>query len=209
MLEVQRIEIPRFGENCYLIINPSKQALIVDPGGEAEQMMAIIDQHQLCPQAIILTHGHFDHIGAVDTLREHFNIDVYIHQLEHDFLTNPELNLSGLFPKLSVTQSKPDHVWTEMGQVNIGEFSFVLHHIPGHSPGSVVYRFPQDKFIIGGDTLFQGSIGRTDFPGGSMELLLTGIRNELLSLEDDYVVYPGHGPTTTIGKERYQNAFLQ
>lgn len=208
MIKVYGLEITSVGENTYALVNENNEALIVDPGGQADRIIAWIDDHVWSPQAVILTHAHLDHIGALDAIRDHYQIEAYVHYLEKDFMENPILNLSALMG-MRLVQRPCQHHWQEMGAQTIGNFSFETRHVPGHSPGSVVYIFAEDQFVISGDTVFQGSIGRTDFPGGSYQQLIQGIQTHLLSLPDQFTLYPGHGPATKVGIEKISNPFLQ
>lgn len=210
MLKVTYFPLGPVQTNCYFVQNTEGKCLIIDPGEEGRKIIEHVEDEQLKPVAILLTHGHFDHIGAVDTVRDHFGIPVYIHESEENTLTSPEANGSTRYPQLPAVQNRAaDHLITKEGLMELGPFSFEVRHTPGHSPGSVSYVFQEDGFAIVGDTLFQGSIGRTDLPGGSMEVLLTSIREKLLSLDDSMIAYPGHGPATTPKQERMQNPFLR
>ncbi|MBS4461729.1 MULTISPECIES: MBL fold metallo-hydrolase [unclassified Facklamia] len=208
MYQVFRKVVGIASENTYVIVNERNEALIVDPGAQAEMLIKWIEDNQWQPQAVLLTHGHFDHIGALDAVRQHFNVEAYIHQIEADFLVNPVLNLSAGMLNQEVRQQPAQHLWNNTGLQKIGAFEFRIELIPGHSPGHVVYIFEQASFVIAGDTLFNGSIGRTDFYLGSLSTLLSGIRTHLMCLTDDFMVYPGHGEATTIGKERLSNLYL-
>src|SRR5699024_945317 len=152
------------------------------------------------------THAHFDHIGAVEDLRKYSGAPVYIHELEADWLTDPELNRSAFMPEKIA--GEPADYYLRPGTMNIGSFEFEIIHTPGHSPGSVSFIFKDELFVIGGDVLFNQGIGRTDLPGGSFEQLEASIRNHLYRLNDQYTVYPGHGPETTIGNEKRNNPFV-
>lgn len=209
MNQVFSIELPKVGENTYAVVNSdSKAALLVDPGDQAEEIIAWIDEHGWQPKAILLTHGHLDHIGALDAVRDHYQIEAYIHKTEAEFLTNPQLNLSAYMgPK--VIQRPAEHLWQQMGAQELVGFEFEIRHVPGHSPGSVIYIFAADRFVISGDTVFRASIGRTDFPGGSLDQLLSHIRQEILTLPGDFALYPGHGPATDVQTEQASNPFLQ
>ncbi len=210
MLKVTYFPLGPVQTNCYFIQDGEQHCLIIDPGEESDKIITRIESEQLKPLAILLTHGHFDHIGAVDAVRDHFNIPVYIHESEADTLTSPEANGSTRYPGLPLVQNREaDHLLTTEGEMEIGPFSFEVRHTPGHSPGSVTFVFKEDHFAIVGDTLFQGSIGRTDLPGGNMETLLTSIHEKLLSLDEEIIVYPGHGPSTTPKEERNRNPFLR
>lgn len=209
MLEVHYQTVGLAAENTFVVVNEKREALIFDPGDESARLIAWVKKNQWQPIAILLTHCHFDHIGAVDAIREEFGIEVYVHEIEKDFLVNPQLNLSYSLLMQSIVQGAAEHVWTQedMTSQKIGSFEFRIAHVPGHSPGHVVYIF--DGFVIAGDTLFKNSIGRTDFYLGDYHQLIMGIREKLFTLPDDYQVYPGHNEPTTIGEEKQLNPFFR
>lgn len=200
------MSLGELGTNCYIVYN-EYDALIIDPGGDPEKVIDFLKFEDLKPQAILLTHAHFDHIGGVDDLRKHFNLDVYLHENEANWLEEPRLNRSTAFTRKEVRTARPDHL-IQPGKMKLSSFEFDVIHTPGHSPGSVSYLFVNEGFIISGDVLFQQGIGRTDLPGGSMAQLEKSIRQSLYLLDDNYIVYPGHGMHTTIGAEKRNNPFV-
>lgn len=206
-MKIKPLSLGPLGTNCY-ILSKNNRCLIVDPGGDATIIEQYIVANNLTPEAILLTHAHFDHIGAVDDIRNMYQIDVYLHEDEQDWLENPNLNRSALFlgEEGGYTTTAPDRL-LQPGTLHIGEFSMQVVHTPGHSPGSVTFIFPDDACIVSGDVLFQRGIGRTDLPGGSMEQLAESIVTQLYILDDEYAVFPGHGPQTTIGEEKELNPF--
>lgn len=205
-MQIQRMSLGPLGTNCY-IVYVEKEALIIDPGGEADRIIAFLHDYSLTPRAILLTHAHFDHIGAVDKLRSYFYIDVYLHENEADWLPKPSLNGSHRFVGEEISTAHPDKL-LRPGSVNVSLFTFEAVHTPGHSPGSVSFVFPEEEVVFGGDVLFQQGIGRTDLLGGSLEQLKASIKNHLYTLEDHITVYPGHGETTSIGSEKRNNPFV-
>lgn len=211
MLNIRAYGLGPIQTNCYIVSTKQKDCLIFDPGEEAAFLVKEIRKQQLKPLAIFLTHAHFDHIGAVDELRETFNIPVYIHKEETSWLTDPMKNGSAKYaelPNYILKPVAPEHVLTEEQTFEIGDFTFRIVHTPGHSPGSVSYIFDDEHFAIVGDTLFEGSVGRTDLIGGSMKVLLNAIHTKLLTLPEDTIIYPGHGSYTTPGEEMVRNPFL-
>ncbi|MGX7393714.1 MBL fold metallo-hydrolase [Carnobacterium mobile] len=204
MVEVKRIVTGAIEENCYLIYE-DVTALIVDPGDDFPKIMQTIEDLQVTPVAILLTHCHYDHIGALEETRTTYNVPVYVSSLEKDWLSNPELNLSVHGGKPVIAQSA-DFEFEMMRDYTIGGLSFRVVPTPGHSPGGVSFIF--EDFVITGDALFQGSVGRTDLPGGDHEALLEGIREQLFTLEDEMQIYPGHGDASTIGDEKLTNPFF-
>ena len=205
---IVRIENGQFMENCYLVADQSAgRAVLVDPGEEAGRFLAELRKRKWTPEAIWLTHAHIDHIMGVAAVREaHPGLPIYLHPADrplYDGLSEQGrwMGLAGLAPPPPVDHS------LENGQtVRIGRHEFAVRHVPGHSPGHVA--FIGSGSILGGDVLFNGSIGRTDLPGGDFATLIQSIHSEFLTLPDSTVVYSGHGPETTIGVERVSNPFL-
>ena len=211
MYEVKQITVANeFMENCYAVIHTeSKKALIIDPGGNSDRIINWIYELEIEPIAILLTHAHCDHIGAVDDLRDKYGILLYNYYIERDYLTHPELNLSAQFPGESISLKPADISWTEadLTMQQIGNFLFEMRFTPGHSPGHVIFKFMDTGFVISGDVLFQGSIGRTDLPGGDAPRLMQSIREEIYTLPEETILYPGHGGETTVGQELKSNPF--
>lgn len=209
-LQLELIVSDPFQENTYLLHQGSNTpCVIVDPGFEPNRIVSLIRERHLQPAAILLTHGHVDHIaGNAALLREWPGLPLYIGTGDAPLLTNPQLNLSWL-GGVSITSPPADHLVHDLEEFNTANFSWRVREIPGHSPGHIVYLLPQYSplIVLGGDVLFQGSIGRCDFPGGDQELLVRGIREKLFCLPDDTIVYPGHGEPTTIGQERRDNPY--
>lgn len=194
-------------ENCYFV-QKNDQLLIIDPGAEPERILDKIDSLAAEPIAILLTHAHFDHIGALDAIRQVYDIPTYLSIIEKDWPMSTELNGSQFF-HFDITAAQPDQlIPEETEQLTIGEFQIDIRRTPGHSPGSLSYIFTDDKVVISGDALFRESIGRTDLHGGDQATLLTSIRQQLLTLPDDYHIYPGHGMSTTIAHEKEHNIFF-
>lgn len=211
MLNIRSYSLGPVQTNCYIVSNKEKECLIFDPGEEAARLIKEIRGKGLKPQAILLTHTHFDHIGAVDALREVFDLPVYVHEKEVSWLSDPLKNGSGKYaelPNYNVSPPKAEHVIKQEGQLTVGAFTFDVAHTPGHSPGSVSFIFKDEGFAIVGDTLFERSVGRTDLIGGSTKVLLQSIHDKLLSLPEDTIIYPGHGHYTTPAAEMDANPFL-
>lgn len=195
--------------NAYIIYNESRECLIIDPGEEGAALNNWLKSKKLSPLAILLTHAHFDHIGAVDEVRTMWDIPVYIHEKEKKWLVDPSKNGSRLFPIGKEIKINPaDHLFTKEQVLTISTFSCKVLETPGHSPGSVSFYFEDSAVIFSGDVLFEGSIGRTDLPGGNHELLLNSIHKKLLVLPEDVIVCSGHGNVTNIQVEMDSNPFL-
>jgi glyoxylase-like metal-dependent hydrolase (beta-lactamase superfamily II) len=194
--------------NCYLLYDESsRHGVVVDPGAEPDRVLSRIGELGLQVEAILLTHAHFDHIGAVEPVREKTGAPVYIHRLEGDWLTDPRKNGSGLWPGMEPIRCREADHHLDGGEslVFFGQ-TFRVLHTPGHSPGSVTYAL--DGLVLSGDVLFAGSIGRTDLPGGDFDTLMRSIHDQLMVLPEETRVYPGHGPETTVGREQEANPYL-
>lgn len=197
-----------FGSNCYIIgCSQTKEAAVIDPGGDGSKLMSLIEESGIQVKYIINTHGHLDHIGANHILKEkHPHALIMIHEDDQDMLTDPKQNLSA-FMGGTVTSPPADKTLKDGDQIKIGTtITLKVIHTPGHSKGGICLQ--GDNLVFTGDTLFGGSVGRSDFPGGSHQTLIKSIKEKLLILDDETIVYPGHGPETTIGEERETNPFI-
>ncbi|HZJ57449.1 MAG TPA: MBL fold metallo-hydrolase [Clostridia bacterium] len=195
------------GANSYIIYHEiTGDAVVIDPGGDGETILGEISSRELEVKYILLTHGHFDHIHGVGSLKERTGAKVAIHKEDAGSLGDIHKNLSSFMGVESV-QPEAD-IMLEHGQrLEFGDIILKIIHTPGHSPGSICLRF--DNIVFTGDTLFKGSIGRTDLVGGELGQILGSIKDRLLTLDDGTIVYPGHGPMTTIGDEKLTNQFLR
>ncbi len=193
--------------NCYILgCEETKSAAVIDPGDDADRILMALAESKLTAKYILNTHGHFDHVGANRRLKEATGADLLIHQGDTDMLSATAVAAASF--GLQCDNSPPaDRIITDGDEITFGDITLHVIHTPGHSPGGV--SFHTDGIVFVGDTLFAGSIGRTDFPGGDFDTLITSIKTRLFPLGDDVKVYTGHGPATTIGTERRINPFLQ
>lgn len=211
MLQVQGFTFNPFQENTYVIFNEKKECWIVDPGmfdvAEEQVLYDLIKEKGLVPQQIINTHGHIDHVFGVDSLKQKYNIPFGLHEADGPVVRNAA-NSAAMFGLPMAVSPLPDFQITA-GPMQLGDDTIEVKFVPGHSPGSVAFYYPQGGWLIGGDVLFQRSIGRTDLPGGDMDTLLHSIRTELFTLPPETLVMSGHGAPTTIGEEIRSNHFLR
>ncbi|MGZ8323283.1 MAG: MBL fold metallo-hydrolase, partial [Rhodoplanes sp.] len=186
----------------------TKKAAVVDPGGDLDRIREAVAQNGVTVEKIILTHGHIDHAGGAAELREELGVPIEGPHEADRFLLDRLAEQGQVygFPARAVT---PDRWLNEGDTVSVGDVTLDVLHCPGHSPGSIVFYNPAQRFALVGDVLFQGSIGRTDLPGGDYDTLMRSIKNKLLPLGDDVVFVCGHGPTSTFGRERASNPFLR
>lgn len=195
------------GTNCYLLCNMDiKECVLIDPADSQDEISRMIDESGCSLNGILLTHGHFDHIMAADAVRDKYGVKVYASCDEKNTLEQPHINLGEAYGlKLSV---KAD-VWHKDGEIlKLAGFDIEALHTPGHTEGGSCYYIREIGVLFSGDTLFCGSVGRTDFPGGSMSEIVRSIKEKVMVLPDDTKVYPGHGEGTSVGYERENNPFL-
>lgn len=198
--------------NCMVVTDgppePGKHCLIVDCGYEPDDLLSYVEQQQLKPERVVLTHAHADHIAGLSELHSRLGpVPIAMNRSEEDWLSDPMLNLSAALG-LNITAPGASEFLSEGDTIGIGGVDFEIRETPGHSPGGVSLIHQDSKTAIVGDSLFNGSIGRTDFPGSSFEQLAASIRGKLYTLDPETRVYPGHGPTTTIGREMMANPFV-
>lgn len=192
--------------NCYIVgSEDTGKAAVIDPGGNVESILEVLRQHDLTLTMVINTHGHFDHIGANRPLIEKTGCELLIHQDDAPLLERAAEH-AALFGLSASRSPEPTRLLTDGDMVVLGDLSIRVIHTPGHSPGGVCLHVGDCLFV--GDTLFSGSIGRTDLPGGNHQQLINNIKEKLLCLDDKTKVFPGHGPATTIGREKHYNPFL-
>lgn len=193
--------------NCYFVINEdTKELVIIDPADSSQQIIGAIAQEQLKPVAILLTHGHFDHIMAMEDLKKQYSIPVYVTKADNTLMSDSEQN-GAFMIGVGITAQGTDWV-KDQQELVLGGMLFQVIETPGHTAGGVCYYMPQVKKLFSGDTLFEGSIGRTDLATGSYAELVRSVKEKLFLLEDDVDVLSGHGPATTIGYEKKYNPFM-
>jgi glyoxylase-like metal-dependent hydrolase (beta-lactamase superfamily II) len=216
-MKIDRLVLGEFETNCYILRSSDKatDCLIIDTGLDVRELLTFLEDNKLMPKALVITHGHIDHIAGVEKLRTRYpDIAVYIHKLDAETLTDSTSNLSFMLDSAdsqtdrSFSTKKADYLVDEPDVIEAAGIKLKVIHTPGHTPGGMCLYCEKENTVFVGDTLFADSVGRTDFPGGNMRQLIEGIKNKLLTLPDDTVVYPGHGNRTTIGREKTHNPFL-
>jgi glyoxylase-like metal-dependent hydrolase (beta-lactamase superfamily II) len=204
------IPVTPLSQNCTLLwCETTKRGVVVDPGGDLERIQAAIAQAGVTVDRIWLTHGHIDHAGSAEALRASLKVPVEGPHRADEFLLNALVEQGRKWGMPEALNLVPDRWLDEGDTVSVGEVSFDILHCPGHSPGSVVFVNRAQNFALVGDVLFQGSIGRSDLPGGNHAALIQSIKTKLLPLGDDMAFVCGHGPTSSIGHERATNPYLQ
>ncbi len=210
-MKIDTLILGAYETNCYVLRSDhaAKDCLVVDPGLDAGCLIDFLEEQELNPVAVVLTHGHIDHIAGLAALRERFaGTKVYIHTLDAKMLTDPYANLSAMHGMAFTTE--PEEVaLNESDVIEQAGIKLQVLHTPGHTPGGICLYSQEESVAFVGDTLFAGSIGRTDFPGGSMPKLLSSVEEKLFTLPGDTDAYPGHGPATTIAREKAHNPFFQ
>jgi len=206
-MKILKLEVGQLGANCYIAYcEKTMQGAIIDPGGNGEDILAILSREGIDVLYILNTHGHADHIAANDDIKKGTGAPVLIHSEDASMLTSATGNLS-MYAGGQITCQEADGLLSDGQTIVVGEIEIQVIHTPGHTPGGVCFKM--GDVLFSGDTLFQQSIGRTDFPGGSHSQIISSIKNKLLSCSDNTMVLPGHGPATSIGDERQSNPYLQ
>jgi hydroxyacylglutathione hydrolase len=209
MLNIESFSLGPLATNAYLITDTERRkGVVIDPGMHPDQLIKAIKYIDI--EAILLTHAHFDHIGGVDEIRKLKSCPVYLHRMESEWLTNPELNGSLRWPDMggAISSDPAEFELREGEDLSFFGQSFQVLHTPGHSPGSVSFVLKEEGVVISGDVLFRTSVGRTDLPGGSSQKLYGSIHKKLFKLDPGTKVFPGHGPSTSIGFEIANNPYV-
>ena len=212
MTRVYQLTYGPFAENTYVIADDDLNAIIIDPGmyhpEENAQFFEFINSHQLKPCRLLLTHAHLDHVFGVNWINKTYGLTPEIH-FDDQIVYESAVIVAKQYG-LNMNQLVPSNISLIHNQVfKFGGSEFRIIHTPGHSPGSVCFRNDNEGYVISGDVLFQGSIGRTDLPGGDFNVLIRSINEHIINLAEDTIVYSGHGPVTTVGQEKISNPFLQ
>lgn len=208
-MKIALIPVTPFQQNASIITcTNTNTAAIVDPGGDVQLFVDAVKEMGVKPDKILLTHGHIDHAGGATELAQKLNIPIIGPHIADEPLMQKLEKQAVQFGMKGVKNCKSSHYLNEGDEVRVGDILFSVLHVPGHSPGSIVFVNHNQHFALVGDTLFQGSIGRTDFEYGNHEELIEGIKTKLLTLGDDYTILPGHGGASTIGREKNSNPYV-
>lgn len=205
-MQMQRLVLGELATNCYIVWDTTKNALVIDPADELDAIMRVLQREKITVKAVALTHAHFDHMLAAEALCRATGAPLYVGRGDADAMTDPVRNLSGLFTPQQSLRLAEFLMLCEGDSLSIGDLIFTVLETPGHTPGCICLQC--GDILFSGDTLFKDSIGRLDFPGGDTAAMLASLRR-LVQLEPDTTVYPGHGPSTTIGREIRCNPYLQ
>jgi glyoxylase-like metal-dependent hydrolase (beta-lactamase superfamily II) len=205
-MELQTLMLGELSANCYIVDCGEGNCVAVDIGNDPQKLLHTLENKEQQLRAILLTHGHYDHVGGVEAVRKATGAQVYIHTEDAPMLKSEKLNLANQIARVPYTPVTEYHTLSDNETLTVGERTFRILHTPGHTPGSVCYL--TGELLFSGDTLFRGSVGRTDFEGGSMQQMLASIKR-LAELENDYEVYPGHFEKTTLAMERRSNPYLR
>ncbi len=207
---IDHLVVGDYETNCYVIRKESgaRQCLIIDVGMDPDAVISYLEKIKSLPEAVVFTHGHADHIAGLSAVREKYpDMKTVIHKKDAEMITDPEKNLSMLAGGEFWTYPAEIQIFHQE-EISFADVSFSVFRTPGHTPGGMCLYNSTEKALFCGDTLFAGSIGRTDFPGGSHDQLINSIKEHILTLPDDTKVLPGHGPSTTIGQEKAVNPYL-
>ena len=208
-MKIEVVPVTAFQQNCSIVwCERTRQAAVVDPGGELDRILDVVRRHGLTLQKILITHAHLDHAGATAELAERLLLPIEGPQADDQFWIDQMPAQAKMFGFPPSDRFTPDRWLVDGDRVKVGEVEFEVLHCPGHTPGHVVFFQRESRFAIVGDVIFAGSIGRTDFPRGNHDQLLHSIRDHLFPLGDDVTFLPGHGPTSTFGAERQSNPFV-
>ncbi|MBN2713771.1 MAG: MBL fold metallo-hydrolase [Planctomycetes bacterium] len=209
-MDILSLETGSFVVNCYIIADEnSKTCAVIDPGGDGDMIIEAIESTGRAPEIILITHCHFDHLGALMELREHYpDLKTGCHAICGERIGEPRHNLSVLIAGEAIRLPAPDIVFEDGETFTAGVLEITAIHLPGHSPGHLLFHVPSEETVFVGDVVFAGSVGRSDFPGGDHDALISNIKRVLGSLPADAILYPGHGPATTAGRELAHNQFL-
>ncbi|MBW5894390.1 MBL fold metallo-hydrolase [Pectobacterium polaris] len=209
-MKYQIVPVTAFSQNCTLLwCEKTNEAAIVDPGGDAEKIKRAVADAGISVKQILLTHGHLDHVGAAAELAEHYQVAIIGPQIEDAFWLEGLPAQSRMFGLEECAPLTPSCWLQEGDEVSVGETTLAVFHCPGHTPGHIVFFDAESRLAQVGDVIFNGGVGRTDFPQGDHQALIASIKNKLLPLGDDVTFIPGHGPMSTLGHERKTNPFLR
>ncbi len=204
-MKVIQMELGNFATNTYIVYDEDLNAVIIDPAAEAKKIISTIEKNNLKPKFVILTHGHPDHVGALYELKEKYNLKVYINEKDQEMLQTNSTYFGPMLG-LDIRDVKGDFYLKDGQELSLGDLKFKIIETPGHTKGGVCILI--ENILFSGDTLFLGSMGRTDFPGGDEKEIFSSLK-KLMQLPDETIVLPGHGPKTTIGYERKYNPYVR